>query len=148
MEHPEPGTVVVTATGDGRYTQQVSTAGHTLLVDEPVSVGGADAGPNPYELLLASLGSCTAITLRMYADHKGIPLDAATVRLRHERVHAEDCEKCETEHGVLSRITREIELAGDLDDDQRARLMLIADKCPVHRTLSSEIVIETRKTGR
>lgn len=148
MEHPEPGTVVVTATGDGTYTQQVATAGHTLLVDEPVSVGGADAGPNPYELLLASLGSCTAITLRMYADRKGIPLTGATVRLRHDRVHAEDCEKCETEHGLLSRITREIELAGDLDDDQRAKLMLIADKCPVHRTLSSEIVIETRETGR
>lgn len=84
----------------------------------------------------------------MYADRKGIPLAAATIRLRHERIHAEDCEKCETEHGMLSRITREIELAGDLDDDQRAKLMLIADKCPVHRTLSSEIVIETRETGR
>ncbi|MEA5363446.1 OsmC family protein [Amycolatopsis sp., V23-08] len=148
MAHPEPGTVVVTASGGGTYTQQVSTAGHTLLADEPVSVGGADAGPNPYELLLASLGSCTAITLRMYADRKGIPLTGATVRLRHDRVHAEDCEKCETEHGMLSRITREIELDGDLDDDQRAKLMLIADKCPVHRTLSSEIVIETRETGR
>ncbi|MDT7798933.1 MAG: putative redox protein [Actinomycetota bacterium] len=148
MAHPESGTVVVTASGDGTYTQQVSTAGHTLLVDEPVSVGGADAGPNPYELLLASLGSCTAITLRMYADRKGIPLTGATIRLRHERIHAEDCEKCETERGMLSRITREIELAGDLDDDQRAKLMLIADKCPVHRTLSSEIVIETRETGQ
>ena len=148
MAHPEPGTVVVTASGDGTYTQQVSTAGHTLLVDEPVAVGGADAGPNPYELLLASLGSCTAITLRMYADRKGIPLASATIRLRHDRIHAEDCEKCETEHGMLSRITREIELAGDLDDDQRAKLMLIADKCPVHRTLSSEIAIETRETGR
>ncbi|MFG1644938.1 OsmC family protein [Amycolatopsis sp. NPDC049252] len=148
MAHPEPGTVVVTASGDGTYTQQVSTAGHTLLVDEPVSVGGADAGPNPYELLLASLGSCTAITLRMYADRKGIPLTGATIRLRHERIHAEDCEKCETERGMLSRITREIELDGDLDDDQRAKLMLMADKCPVHRTLSSEIVIETRETGR
>ena len=148
MAHPEPGTVVVTASGDGTYTQQVSTAGHTLLVDEPVSVGGADTGPNPYELLLASLGSCTAITLRMYADRKGIPLAGATIRLRHDRIHAEDCERCEIEHGMLSRITREIELAGDLDDDQRAKLMLIADKCPVHRTLSSEIVIETRETGR
>lgn len=84
----------------------------------------------------------------MYADRKGIPLVAATIRLRHERIHAEDCEKCETEHGMLSRITREIELVSDLDDDQRAKLMLIADKCPVHRTLSSEIVIETRETGR
>jgi putative redox protein len=148
MEHPEPGTVVVTAGGDGTYTQQVATASHTLLVDEPVALGGADAGPNPYELLLASLGSCTAITLRMYADRKGIPLTRATIRLRHDRIHAQDCERCETERGMLSRITREIELEGDLDDDQRARLMLIADKCPVHRTLSSEIAIETSEVGR
>ncbi|WP_410672430.1 OsmC family protein [Amycolatopsis sp. cmx-4-68] len=148
MEPPEPGTVVVTASGDGTYTQQVATASHTLLVDEPTALGGADAGPNPYELLLASLGSCTAITLRMYADRKGIPLTRSTIRLRHDRIHAQDCERCETERGMLSRITREIELEGDLDDDQRARLMLIADKCPVHRTLSSEIAIETREAGR
>ena len=148
MEHPEPGTVVVTASGDGTYTQQVTTATHELLVDEPVAVGGADAGPNPYELLLASLGSCTAITLRMYANRKGIPLTRVTIRLRHDRIHAEDCARCETERGMLSRITREIELEGELDDDQRAKLMLIADKCPVHRTLSSEIAIETRETGR
>jgi putative redox protein len=143
MEHPEAGTVVVTASGDGTYTQQVTASGHALLVDEPVAVGGADAGPNPYELLLASLGSCTAITLRMYADRKGIPLTRATVRLWHDRIHARDCADCETERGMLSRITREIELEGELDDEQRAKLMLIADKCPVHRTLSSEIVIET-----
>jgi putative redox protein len=148
MAHPEPGTVVVTASGDGTYTQLVTTATHTLLVDEPVAVGGADAGPNPYELLLASLGSCTAITLRMYADRKGFPLVKATIRLRHDRIHAEDCAKCETERGQISRITREIELEGELDDDQRAKLMLIADKCPVHRTLSSEITIETSETGR
>ena len=148
MEYPEAGTVVVTASGDGTYTQQVTTSAHTLLVDEPVAAGGADAGPNPYELLLASLGSCTAITLRMYADRKGIPLTGATVRLRHDRIHAADCADCETGRGMLSRITREIELEGELDEDQRAKLMLIADKCPVHRTLSSEIVIETRETGR
>ncbi|NBH05492.1 OsmC family protein [Amycolatopsis sp. SID8362] len=148
MEHPDLGTVTVTATGDGTYTQQVTTSTHELLVDEPTAVGGADAGPNPYELLLASLGSCTAITLRMYADRKGIPLTRATVRLRHDRIHAEDCEKCETERGMLSRITREISLEGELDEEQRARLMVIADKCPVHRTLSSEIVIETHETGR
>ncbi|MEQ0565143.1 OsmC family protein [Amycolatopsis sp. NEAU-NG30] len=148
MDHPEPGTVIVTASGDGTYTQQITTTTHTMLVDEPVTAGGADAGPNPYELLLASLGSCTAITLRMYADRKGIPLTRATVRLRHDRIHAQDCERCETERGMLSRITREIHLDGNLDDDQRAKLMAIADKCPVHRTLSSEIVIETREAGR
>lgn len=145
MTDLEPGTVIVTATGDGRYAQQVSTGGHTFVVDEPASVGGGDEGPNPYELLLASLGSCTAITLRMYADRKDIPLARTTVRLRHDRIHADDCETCETEHGMLSRITREITLEGDLDDDQRARLMKIADHCPVHRTLTSEIVIETRE---
>jgi putative redox protein len=148
MEHPEPGTVVVTASGDGTYTQQVTTATHELLVDEPVEAGGADAGSNPYELLLASLGSCTAITLRMYANRKGFPLTRATIRLRHDRIHAEDCAKCETERGMLSRITREIELEGELDDVQRAKLMLISDKCPVHRTLSSEIAIETHEAGR
>src|SRR5204863_2365952 len=147
MNHPGPGTVVVTATGDGTYTQQVTTATHTLLVDEPVAVGGADAGPNPYELLLASLGTCTAMTLRMYADRKGIPLTRATVRLRHDRIHAEDCANCETERGMISRISREITLEGELDADQRARLMAIADRCPVHRTLTSEIVIETREVG-
>ena len=148
MDHPEPGTVVVTASGGNPFTQQVTTATHTLLADEPVALGGAGAGPNPYELLLASLGSCTAITLRMYADRKGYPLTGTTIRLRHDRIHARDCEQCETGHGLLSRITREIELDGDLDADQRARLMLIADKCPVHRTLSAEIAIETHETGR
>lgn len=104
---------------------------------------GADAGPTPYDLLLSALGTCTSMTLRMYADRKGIPLTRTTVRLRHDRVHARDCERCETEVGLISRITREISLEGDLDDAQRARLLEIADKCPVHRTLSHEIAIET-----
>lgn len=145
MSRPEPGTVVVTAAGEGRYAQQVTTASHEFLADEPASVGGADAGPNPYDLLLASLGSCTAMTLRMYADRKGIPLRQATIRLRHDRIHARDCEHCETENRLISRITREITLEGDLDAEQRAKLMAIADRCPVHRTLSAEIDIETRE---
>ncbi|WP_409179671.1 OsmC family protein [Amycolatopsis sp. VS8301801F10] len=145
MTQPEPGTVVVTDAGSGRYTQRVTTASHEFLADEPVSVGGADAGPTPYDLLLSALGTCTLMTLRMYADRKGIPLTRTTVRLRHDRVHARDCERCETEVGMLSRITREISLEGDLDDAQRARLLEIADKCPVHRTLSHEIAIETRE---
>ncbi|WP_116205131.1 OsmC family protein [Amycolatopsis circi] len=143
MTQPEPGTVVVTDAGSGRYTQRVTTAGHEFLADEPTSVGGADAGPTPYDLLLSALGTCTSMTLRMYADRKGIPLTRTTVRLRHDRVHARDCERCETEVGLISRITREISLEGDLDDAQRARLLEIADKCPVHRTLSHEIAIET-----
>ncbi|MFE3177307.1 OsmC family protein [Amycolatopsis sp. NPDC059090] len=143
MTQPEPGTVVVTDAGSGRYTQRVTTAGHEFLADEPASVGGADAGPTPYDLLLSALGTCTSMTLRMYADRKGIPLTRTTVRLRHDRIHARDCERCETEVGLISRITREISLEGDLDDVQRARLLEIADKCPVHRTLSHEIAIET-----
>ncbi|GAA3581968.1 OsmC family protein [Amycolatopsis ultiminotia] len=144
MTQPEPGTVVVTDAGNGHYTQRVSTTAHEFLADEPVSAGGDDAGPTPYDLLLSSLGTCTAMTLRMYADRKGIPLIRTEVRLRHDRVHARDCEHCETEAGLLSRITREIAFEGDLDDEQRAKLLEIADKCPVHRTLSREIVIETR----
>jgi putative redox protein len=144
MTQPEPGTVVVTDAGGGRYTQRITTAAHEFAADEPQSAGGDDAGPTPYDLLLASLGSCTAMTLRMYADRKGIPLARTTVRLRHDRIHARDCERCETEVGMLSRITREISFEGELDDEQRAKLLEIADKCPVHRTLTHEIAIDTR----
>ncbi|MEC3974149.1 OsmC family protein [Amycolatopsis sp. H20-H5] len=143
MSPDEPGTVVVTDAGTGRYTQKITTATHELLADEAADVGGDDAGPNPYELLLSALGTCTAMTLRMYADRKGIPLTGTTVRLRHDRIHAKDCAECETGTGMLSRIRREIRLDGELDADQRARLMEIADRCPVHRTLTAEIVIET-----
>jgi len=138
-----PGTVVVTDAGTGKYAQRITAGEHVFPADEPVSAGGEDSGPNPYDLLLGALGSCTAMTLRMYADRKGIPLARSTVRLRHDRIYAKDCEECETEKGMLSRITREIHLEGDLDDEQRARLMAIADHCPVHRTLTSEISIRT-----
>ncbi|WP_033289355.1 OsmC family protein [Amycolatopsis jejuensis] len=141
----QSGTVVVTDAGSGRYTQRVTAGEHEFLADEPVIVGGDDAGPNPYDLLLSALGTCTAMTLRMYADRKGIPLTRTIVRLRHDRIHARDCERCETEVGLISRITREITLEGILDDEQRARLLEIADKCPVHRTLTHEIAIETRE---
>jgi len=145
MIEPEPGTVVVTDAGNGRYAQHVATPTHDFLADEPVSAGGDDAGPTPYDLLLSALGTCTSMTLRMYADRKGIPLARTVVKLRHDRIHARDCERCETETGMLSRITREISLEGDLTAEQRARLLEIADKCPVHRTLSNEIAIETRE---
>ena len=143
MIQPEPGTVVVTDAGNGRYAQHVATATHDFLSDEPTSAGGDDAGPTPYDLLLSALGTCTSMTLRMYAERKDIPLTRTVVTLRHDRVHARDCERCETETGMLSRITREISLEGDLTPEQRTRLMEIADKCPVHRTLSNEIAIET-----
>jgi putative redox protein len=140
------GGVIVTEAGSGRYTQRITAGRHVLSADEPVSVGGADAGPNPYDLLLAALGACTSITLRMYADRKGLPLRRTTVRLRHDRVHAKDCEQVEREVGMLSRIRRGIELEGPLNEQDRRRLIEIADRCPVHRTLSSEIAFETTET--
>jgi uncharacterized OsmC-like protein len=141
------GTVVVAETGEGRLTEVLLDGRHRLIADEPIGEGGTDTGPNPYELLLMALGSCTAMTLRLYAERKGWPLERVVVRLAHDRMHAEDCLECETRIGLLDRIEREIELTGPLDDEQRQRLLEIADRCPVHRTLQSEIVIETRLAG-
>jgi len=129
--------------GPEGYTSTVYAGRHELIADEPASVGGDDQGPTPYDLLLASLGACTAMTLRMYAARKGLPLDGVIVQLRHDRIHASDCETCETQDGKLDRIQREIQLQGALDTAQRARLLEIAERCPVHRTLQSEIVIST-----
>jgi putative redox protein len=136
-------TVVVTETRQGRFQQEIRIRAHNLLVDELTAVGGLDSGPGPYDLLLAALGACTAMTLRMYAHSKSLRLDHVAVRLRHSRIHAADCENCETKEGMLDRIERVIRLEGDLDAAQRARLLEIADKCPVHRTLTSEIDIRT-----
>lgn len=140
----EPGIVTVTETREGKFTQTISVGGHRLRADEPPGVGGADTGPSPYDLLLAGLGACTSMTVRMYADLKQLPLDKVTVRLRHDKIHAQDCSECETREGKIDRIDREIELEGKLDEAQRARLLEIANKCPVHRTLHSEVVIPTR----
>jgi uncharacterized OsmC-like protein/esterase/lipase len=137
--------VVVSETRRGRFEQDVSIGRHRLLADEPVSAGGLDSGPNPYDLLLAGLGACTSMTLRLYAERKSLPLDRVSVWLSHSKVHAADCESCETKEGMIDRIERAITLEGELDDDQRARLLEIADKCPVHRTLTSEIEIRTRE---
>ncbi len=135
---------VITTIGSQPYTTAVAVDGrHRLTADEPASLGGADRGANPYELLLASLGSCKAITLRMYADRKGWPLDGVSVALDQQRVHAADCEDCETSEGFVHVIECELTLLGDLDETQRARLLEIADKCPVHRTLSGEIHVRT-----
>jgi putative redox protein len=138
-----PGTVVVAGDAAG-FAQRVRAGAHELLADEPTAVGGTDSGPNPYDLLLAALGACTSITLGMYARRKQWPLQAVTVRLRHSRVHAADCESCETKVGMLDVVDRELELTGPLDEEQRSRLLEIANKCPVHRTLTSEIHIRTR----
>lgn len=134
--------VVVAETTQGRFLNHVVAGRHRFLADEPTSIGGFDAGPSPYDLLGAALGACTSMTLRMYADRKDLPLDRVTVEVSHERVHAADAETDEPTR--LDRFTRRLRLEGELDDDQRARLVEIADRCPVHRTLeqSSSIVTE------
>ena len=139
-----PEGVTVTETHEGRFTQEITVGGHRLQADEPASAGGNDSGPSPYDLLLAALGACTSMTLRMYAEQKKWPLEHVTVRLRHEKIHAEDCSECETREGRIDRIERDIEIVGNLDEVQRARLLEIANKCPVHRTLHSEVWIPTR----
>jgi putative redox protein len=139
-----PGEVVVAETGEGKFQQAVAAGPHRLLADEPVAAGGDDTGPSPYDLLLAALGTCTAMTLRLYADQKKLPLERVSVRLRHAKVHAQDCADCETREGKIDRIDRDITLAGPLDAVQRAKLLEIADKCPVHRTLHSEVWVTTR----
>jgi uncharacterized OsmC-like protein/alpha/beta superfamily hydrolase len=135
------GTVVVTETRAGKLQQTITVGRHSLIADEPVAAGGLDSGPNPYDLLLAGLGACTSMTLRLYAERKQLPLERVSVKLAHSRIHAEDCETCETKEGMLDRIDKEITVAGPLDDDARARLLEIAEKCPVNRTLKSEIDI-------
>jgi putative redox protein len=135
---------VVVNTTVSSYAQEVSVGPHLLRADEPHDFGGDDLGPNPYELLLAALGACTNMTLRMYAERKRWPLEGVQVRLTHSRIYAEDCATCDTKEGMLDRIDREILVVGNLSDEQRQRLMEIADRCPIHRTLVSEIQISTR----
>lgn len=137
--------VEVTEAGTGPYANHVRAGRHQLVSDEPVAVGGGDQGPGPYEYLLAALGACTSMTLRMYADRKQIPLTGVSVRLSQKKVHAEDCADCETKAGQITEIERVIHMEGALDEAQRKRLMEIADKCPVHRTLTSEIKIRSRE---
>jgi putative redox protein len=138
----------VTVRGSAKgFAQEITVGGHRLPADEPVAAGGGDTGPDPYALLLASLGSCTSMTIGLYARRKGWPLESVTVRLRHAKLYAADCEHCDTREGKIDRIERDIELAGALSDEQRTRLLDIASRCPVHRTLTSEIDIRTRLAG-
>ena len=134
---------VTARTGEAGYATDIEVRGHRFVADEPLSVGGTDLGPTPYDLLLSALNACTSMTLRMYADRKGWPLESIEVRSSHEKIHARDCAECEAADGWVDRIEREIELSGDLDDAQRARLLEIAERCPVHRTLHSEIIVRT-----
>jgi uncharacterized OsmC-like protein/alpha/beta superfamily hydrolase len=142
----DSGNQVSVSTGQG-YRTEIQAGTHRLVADEPRSVGGTGTGPDPYALLLSGLGACTSITLRMYADHKQWPLENIDVHLSHRKIHAKDCEGCESDSGKIDLIEREIELSGPLDASQHERLLQIADKCPVHRTLTSETRIETRLKG-
>ena len=140
----DTGEVVVVETGQGRFAQLVRAGRHELTADEPTSVpGGLDSGPSPYDYLLAGLGACTSMTLRLYAERKELPLERVLVRLRHDKIHASDCADCEAREGRLDQIERTLELAGSLDAAARPRLLEIADKCPVHRTLTGEVKIRT-----
>ena len=130
--------VTVREAGEGVFMNRVEIGGHVLAADEPAAVGGDGTGPNPYEYLLAALGACTSMTLRMYARRKEWPLEHVGVRLRHGKIHAQDCADCETDKGKVDNIDVDLELTGDLDDAQRARLLEIAHRCPVHRTLKQE----------
>src|SRR5688572_13122937 len=138
----DPGAVVVRGNAAG-FSQTIKAGKHELKSDEPIGVGGTDTGPSPYDLLLAALGSCTSMTLALYARRKQWPLESVAVRLKHSRNHAADCSDCETKNTMLDKIEREVVLMGSLTEEQRTRLLEIADKCPVHRTLTSEIKIDS-----
>ena len=134
---------VVVTSGSG-MEQQIRVGRHQLVSDEPVAFGGADTGPSPYELLAAAVGACTSMTLRMYARAKGWPLQRVIVTIRHDKIYARDCAECETKEGRIDRLEREIVLEGPLEEAQQQRLLEIAERCPVHRTLSREVRLVTR----
>lgn len=150
--HEEPsGTAPEVPTGhvlveeqNKNFTRKIYTEDHQLIADEPLSAGGSNLGPNPYELLLASLGACTSMTMRMYASRKKLDLDNIGVTLKHDHIHAEDCSDCDSEKGLVDMIEKTIKLEGDLTDAERQRLLEIADMCPVHKTLHNEIQIKTQ----
>lgn len=153
LAHPEPPRTpeeliaenrVVTRTGSDGFRTEIMVRGHGSIADEPVAVGGADAGPTPYDLLLSALGACTGMTLRMYADRKRWPLQEVTVRLRHEKIHAIDEAHCDEREARVDRVARDLEITGELTSEQRTRLVEIADRCPVHRTVSAGLHVETR----
>ena len=139
------GAVGVSETGTGKFANTISIgARHSLTADEPATYGGDDTGPTPYDFLLSALGACKSMTMRMYADHKGYPVDRAIVTLVHDKIHAEDCAECETGKGRVDRIETEIEIIGDMDTETRQKIAAIAEKCPVHKSLKSEVLIESR----
>ena len=138
---------VTTSTENHDFFTEIFANGHAMVADEPLQYGGTDRGPTPYDYLLAGLGACTSMTLQMYARHKKLPLTKAVVRLTHQKIHAKDCEECEIDSGKIDRMEREIELFGELDRKQRQSLLEIAERCPVHKTLHSEVEIISRLKG-
>jgi putative redox protein len=143
LERMTSADVIVWGEG-GTFAQQIAAGRHRLKGDEPDGAGGTDTGPSPYDFLLAALGSCTSMTVGMYAREKNWPLERVTVWLRHSKIYAADCSECETRDGMLDRIERDVRFEGPLSAEQHSRLLEIANKCPVHRTLTSEINIRTR----
>ncbi|PKL79392.1 MAG: osmotically inducible protein C [Ignavibacteriae bacterium HGW-Ignavibacteriae-4] len=139
-----PKKTVLARIGSTGFTTDIQSGNHSITADEPLSVGGDDFGPNPYDLLMASLGACTAMTMRMYADRKGWAIDEIIVHLSHEKQHVKDCQDCDTTSGYIDKIEKEIEIIADLDSEQRQRLLEIADKCPIHRTLHNEVKVYTK----
>ncbi|MGZ5503111.1 MAG: OsmC family protein [Chthoniobacterales bacterium] len=135
--------VIVRGTGSG-FAQQIEAGSYRVVADEPKSYGGTDTGPGPYDLLLAALGACTSMTVGWFARSKKIPLEDVRVELRHSKIHALDCMECETKQGKIDRIEIELHLTGNLTEEQRAKLLDIAGRCPVHKTLKSEIDIRTK----
>ena len=132
----------VIVSSDGFLKQRITAGNHALIADEPREAGGSDSGPDPYSFLLAALGACTSMTLQLYARRKGIPLEKVEVSLKNSRIHAKDCENCDSKEGKIEQIERYISLSGPLTDEQKQRLLEIAQRCPVHKTLTSEIVIK------
>ena len=142
-EELSPIRKVMVRIGTDKYTTEVKVGKHNLLADEPASVGGKDLGPTPYDLLMAAVGTCTAITLRMYADRKQWPVESIDVHLDHMKIHTSDCEDCDNPSARIDHIEKSIEIKGDLDEKQKERMLMIADKCPVHRTIQGEVKIST-----
>lgn len=134
---------MVTVKNSNGYETFITAGAYELKADEPVQSGGTGTGPSPYDMLLSALGACTAMTMRMYAERRKLPLEALTITLDHDKIHAEDCENCETKDGKLDRINIKISFTGNLSELDKAKLMEISEKCPVHRTLTSEIKIES-----
>ena len=134
---------VVVHGGSSGLRQEIEAGSNRWVADEPTAVGGTGQGPTPYDLLLGALGACTSMTLRLYADRRKWPLEGVTVRLRHQRIHRDDCVNCEKKDSSIERVERTLELAGPLTDEQKARLLDIAERCPVHQTLRNNLEVHT-----